>query len=61
MGPILSPSLRVMDVTDPTNPTVIKDIEYEMDGNMSQITSQGDLLMVGMSRELTQFDTQKRD
>ena len=42
-GPILPPALRIMDITDPTNPTVIKDIEYTMDGNMSQITSQGDL------------------
>lgn len=57
-GPILPPILRVIDVTDPTDPVVVKDIEYPMDGNMSQVTSQGDLLMVGMSRELTQFDTQ---
>ena len=57
-GPILPPSLMVIDVTDPTDPQVINNLEYEMDGNMSQVTSQGDLLMVGMSRELTQFDTQ---
>ncbi len=57
-GPILAPSLRIMDVTDPTNPFVIKDLVYDIDGNMSQVTAQGDLLMVGMSRELTQFDTQ---
>ena len=57
-GPILPPILRVIDVTDPTDPVVVKDIEYEMDGNMSQITSQGDLLMVGLARELTQYDTQ---
>lgn len=57
-GPIQPPILRIIDVTDPTNPMVIKDLEYDIDGNMSQVTSQGDLLMVGMSRELTQFDTQ---
>ncbi len=57
-GPILPPALKIVDVTDPTNPTVVKQIDYPMDGNMTQITSQGDLLMVGLSRELTQFDTQ---
>ena len=56
-GPILPPMLRIVDVTDPTNPTVLKDIEYPMDGNMSQITSQGDLLVVGLARELTLSDT----
>ena len=57
-GLFFHPTLRIVDVTDPTDPTVVKDIEYPMDGNMSQITSQGDLLMVGMARELTQYDTQ---
>jgi hypothetical protein len=57
-GPILPPALKIVDVTDPTNPTVVKQIDYPMDGNMAQVTSQGDLLMVGLSRELTQFDTQ---
>jgi hypothetical protein len=56
-GPIQPPSLKIVDVTDPTNPTVLKNIEYPMDGNMSQVTSQGDLLVVGMSRELTLSDT----
>jgi len=56
-GPILPPMLRIVDVTDPANPTVLKDIEYPMDGNMSQITSQGDLLVVGLARELTLSDT----
>jgi len=57
-GPILAPALKIVDVTDPSNPTVVKQIDYPMDGNMGQITSQGDLLMVGLSRELTQYDTQ---
>ena len=57
-GPILAPALKIVDVTDPSNPTVVKQIDYPMDGNMAQITSQGDLLMVGLSRELTQYDTQ---
>ena len=56
-GPILPPALKIVDVTDPTNPTVIKQIDYPMDGNMAQITSQGDLLMVGLARELTLYDT----
>jgi hypothetical protein len=56
-GPRQPPILRIIDVTDPTDPTVVRDIVYPMDGNMSQITSQGDLLMVGLARELTLFDT----
>lgn len=56
-GPIQPPALKIVDVTDPTNPTVVKQIDYPMDGNMAQITSQGDLLMVGMARELTLYDT----
>ena len=56
-GPIQPPALKIVDVTDPTNPTVVKQIDYPMDGNMAQITSQGDLLMVGLARELTQYDT----
>lgn len=56
-GPIQAPILRVVDVTDPTDPKIVKDLVYPMDGNMSQVTSQGDLLMVGMSRELTLSDT----
>jgi hypothetical protein len=57
-GPILPPALKIVDVTDPSNPIVVKQIEYPMDGNMGQITSQGDLLVVGLARELTQYDTQ---
>ena len=40
-GPILAPALKIVDVTDPTNPTVVKQIDYPMDGNMAQITSPG--------------------
>jgi hypothetical protein len=56
-GPRQAPGIKIVDVTDPTNPVVLKYTEYPMDGNMSQVTLQGDLMVIGMSRELTKYDT----
>ncbi|MGI9271229.1 MAG: LVIVD repeat-containing protein [Woeseiaceae bacterium] len=53
----LPPALVITDVTDPTNPTLIKQIDYPMDGNMSQVTLHGDTLVTGLARQLTKYDT----
>lgn len=54
------PVLVVTDVTDPSNPVVVKKIEYPMDGNMAQVTLHGDILITGLSRQLTKYDTTHR-
>ena len=51
------PALVITDVTDPTNPVKLKQIDYPMDGNMAQVTLHGDLLVTGTSRQLTKYDT----
>ena len=54
------PVLVITDVTDPTNPVVVNKIEYPMDGNMAQVTLHGDIMITGLSRQLTQRDTTQR-
>lgn len=51
------PALVINDVTDPTNPVKIKQINYPADGNIAQVTLHGDLLITGLARQLTKYDT----
>jgi hypothetical protein len=51
------PAIVVTDVTDPTNPVVVRQIDYPMDGNVAQVTLHGDILITGLARQLTKYDT----
>jgi len=51
------PAIVVTEVTDPTNPVVVKQIDYPMDGNVAQVTLHGDILITGLARQLTKYDT----
>ena len=53
----LPPAVLIVDVTDPANPVIAKQIDYPMDGNMVQITLNGDIMITGMARQLTVYDT----
>ena len=51
------PAIVVTEVTDPTNPVVVRQIDYPMDGNVAQVTLHGDILITGLARQLTKYDT----
>jgi len=51
------PAIVVTDVTDPSNPKVVNQIDYPMDGNIAQVTLHGDILITGLARQLTKYDT----
>ncbi len=51
------PAILITDVTDPTNPTLVKQIDYPMDGDIAQVTLHGDTLITGLARKLTKYDT----
>ena len=51
------PAIVVTEVTDPTNPVVVRQIDYPMDGNVAQVTLHGDILITGLARKLTKYDT----
>ena len=51
------PAIVVTEVTDPTNPVVVNQFDYPMDGNIAQVTLHDDILITGLARQLTKYDT----
>jgi hypothetical protein len=50
-------ALTIIDVTDPTDPVQIQQIDIIADGNSGQLSLYGDLLITHVSRPLTLYDT----